>query len=90
MSREIWKFELEITDEQIINIPIGAQIISVQAQRGEPCLWAIVNAEERCASPKKIIIHGTGHAISEDAGNYIGTFQQMNGDLIWHVFEGKD
>jgi len=90
---KIFKYVLEVTDLQEVDIPVNAINLAVQFQNGDLCLWAIVNPE----NPKykrKIRIIGTGHPISEDVINgelkYIGTVQDMGGALIWHVFEVRE
>ena len=39
----IWKFNVEINDFFEIEIPKDAKVLTVQTQRNEPRLWAIVN-----------------------------------------------
>lgn len=81
----IWKYRLETTDLQIIDIPRGATFLSVQVQeRFGPCMWALVNEE----SPKfghRIRIFGTGHPM-DSIGGYVGTYQLSGGALVFHVF----
>lgn len=84
--KTIWKFELTITDEQIINMPRGGQILTIQTQNEVPCIWALVDP----INSKEIVtihIFGTGHPIRDNFnGKYIGTFQLQGGSLIFHVF----
>lgn len=89
MSRAIWKCKLDITDQQQIRLPADAQILCVQMQRGQPCLWAMVNTDESEFAARHIRIIGTGNPIDKQMTNeiYIGTFQQFAGALVWHVFE---
>lgn len=89
MKKQIWKFQLKITDKQFIHMPIGAEILTVQSQYGQPCLWALVNPdelkEERC-----IETFGTGHPVPVGMGGsrkYISTYQMAGGALVFHVFE---
>jgi len=84
--RSIWKFELETVDEQSIEMPFAAEMLDVQVQYGKPCLWALVDPSAKLIR-RKIITHGTGHLVPETTGDYIGTYQQENGRLIFHVFE---
>lgn len=83
----IYKYKLLIEDEQIINLPIKSQILCVQVQRGQPCLWVKLNPTEKLA-PRVIYTHGTGHEVGEQAYNYIGTYQLNDGMLVFHVFDG--
>ena len=69
-------------------LPKGSTILTVQTQRGVPCLWALVDLDESKKEERHIRIAGTGHQIiDKEASRYIGTVQMAEGDLIWHVFE---
>ena len=83
----IWKVTLDVTDRQNINIPQGAKLLTVQVQEGrDPQLWFLCNENEPM-STRIIAIYGTGNPIPDDPGEYISTFQEFNGELVWHVFE---
>ena len=85
--KTIWKFELETTDVFIVDMPIGAEILTVQEQYGKPCLWAVVDDDVE-KERRAFCIHGTGHPVeSPEVKKYIGTYQLMEGALIFHVFE---
>lgn len=75
-------------DEQAVALPAGAQILTVQVQQGQPCLWASVDREQKRIEPRTIRIIGTGHP-APDLGelHYIATVQFQGGNLIFHVFE---
>lgn len=85
----IHKFLLEIIDEQKIMMPKGAEILDVQVQRGEACVWALVNTNEE-PIPHHFTVVGTGQALGAylSLGKYIATFQA--GSFVGHVFHGKD
>jgi len=82
----IWKFGLDVADRQYVVMPIGAQILSVQEQHGSLVLWALVNPTAYDVR-REISMYGTGHAVPDEPGRYIGTVQQADGDLVWHFFE---
>ncbi|TNF09438.1 MAG: hypothetical protein EP323_00270 [Gammaproteobacteria bacterium] len=82
----IWKFELEVIDEQLIKMPAGSLTLDVQVQNGKPCLWARVNPKIEKVK-RRIITHGTGHQVPETTGDYIGSYQLQGGALVFHVFE---
>ena len=82
--KTIWKYTLNITDHQAINIPINEELLSVQIQHGQPQLWALVDPEEE-RSEVFIRIYGTGHSIDQENLEYIDTFQA--GPLVFHVFK---
>ena len=85
--RTIWKFQLEVTDIQTIFIPKGAKFLTVNLQRGIPCLWFEVDSD----APKiasRIVTVGTGHRVDwmSSAMKYLGTYQQLDGEFIGHVY----
>lgn len=83
---KIWKYELEICDQQTINMPVGAKLLCIQMQHGKPCIWAICDPMAQ-PKPRHIAIYGTGQPMPDDLGIYIGTFQIANGSLIFHAFD---
>lgn len=85
-TRSIWKYELNVTDEQLIEIPTGAEILAVQVQHSVPCLWARVDPNATKVK-RRILTHGTGHTLSAITGVYIDSYQLNGGDLVFHVFE---
>lgn len=88
MNNTIYKYPIAMTDEQTIPLPAGARILSAQVQRGQICLWASVDREEKRIEPRTFRIIGTGHPVP-DLGElaYIATVQFDGGALIFHVFE---
>jgi hypothetical protein len=88
MNKTIWKYELKIDDLQNVIMPVGAEILSVQMQNETPCLWALVNPDEKDTDARYIETFGTGHPVAYDMGGtreFIGTYQTRG--LVFHVFE---
>lgn len=81
-----------------IEMPIGAQALTVSADTGEPCLWALVDPQ-RTKQTRRFLVLGTGHGGPEglDVKRYVGTFFVSGGVegammglpavLVFHVFE---
>lgn len=95
--KTIWKYPLEIKDEQVISVPIlktgpytcldiKKQILKLDIQNNIPCLWIMVDSEE-IKRDIKIIFCGTGIKCYEKVDNYIDSFQMK--DFVFHVFIGK-
>ena len=82
---KVYKTTLKVTDRQVVMVPRGAKFLTAQIQRGEPQLWFLCDEKEPITN-RIIAIYGTGHPLPEDPGEYISTFQELGGDLIWHVF----
>jgi hypothetical protein len=70
-----------------LTLPSGAEILTVQVQRGEPQLWALVDPDAPPVS-RGLIVVGTGQQFSVDKPlKYIATFQLEQGALVFHAFE---
>jgi hypothetical protein len=85
----VWKFPIPFpprSDVFEIEMPAGAQPLTLQMQYGEPQIWALCDpAAPKVATPFRIA--GTGHPIEGDV-QYLGSFQVANGALVFHVFMG--
>ena len=82
----IYKYPLMTADEQRVDMPRGAHILSVDVQRGVYCLWALVDPQAE-KEQRTFAIIGTGHPIADAARlDYIGS-AQLGEALIFHVFE---
>jgi hypothetical protein len=94
--KTIWKFELKVDDVQILEMPLGAEILTVQAQKYlniiKPCLWALVDPTEQKTKKRHIETFGTGNPIYFDNNEYkyVGTYQLSNTGEIYHIFEYID
>lgn len=83
----VYKFPLRTTDHQEIYLPASAVVLTVQVQHGTPCLWALVEEDDRMTKHGLTIV-GTGHPVSE-VGDYIGTYQLDGGSMVFHVFNSE-
>jgi len=85
---KVYKYPLDVVDRQEVNMPKGATILCCQVQIVRPCLWATVDPDAPL-EPRTIFVVGTSHDIPFDLATvrYIGTFQNLDGALIFHVFE---
>lgn len=88
MSKIIFKYPLKIKNEQIIKMPLGYQILTVQVKdniKGEiPYIWALVDDNEKHRIDCKIRIIGDGYCFDNHLLDYIGTIQFNK--YVFHVF----
>ena len=84
----IWKYPLDITNKQKIIMPKGAKILSVQNQNHSPTIWALINTEA-VPEEREIYCFGTGEPLNTKVNEliFIGTVQNNNGSLVFHIFE---
>jgi hypothetical protein len=84
--RTIHKFPVVIDDQFSIEMPVGAEVLSVHRQGGGIFVWAIVDSkaavERRCFA-----VRGTGHPLRGNEGRFIGTVLTNGDALVWHIFE---
>lgn len=78
----IYKYPLEITDEQVIATFDGCLPILFAMQNGEPHVWCRVDPSQKPIK-QKLIIAGTGHPIVS-YWKYVGTI--MKDGFVWHLF----
>ena len=86
--KTIWKYKLEITEQQTIEMPATATFLTMQVQHDVVTVWYLVNPKED-HRPRRFAIYGTGHEMPDEPGTYLGTFQIVGGALIFHVFEAR-
>lgn len=82
----IWKYSLQSAPNFSIEMPRGAQILTVQLQGGRPYLWALVNPDA-VLEPRYFFLAPTGESFVPPALDYIGTFQMDGGAFVAHLFE---
>ena len=81
----IWKYPLELTDRQVIEMPYDSEIIHIGEQNGQLTLWALVDENEEQKEQRAVLVYGTGHPIIfGPAHRHVGTAQV--GPFVWHVF----
>lgn len=88
MEKRIWKYEIN-PNKVIVEMPKGAEILTIQTQNETPCIWALVNPENE-KELRHFEVFGTGQNVYCDMGverKYINTFQLDNGSLVFHLFE---
>jgi len=83
---KIYKYGLVFSEIQEILLPKGAKILTVQCQNKMPYIWALINEKETTDEARVIAIRETGSEF-DIVGEYIGTYQRLDGFYVFHVFE---
>ena len=85
--KTIHKYELIISHEQEVFLSAGAEILHVDNQAGELCMWALVDTDAAIETVE-IRIYGTGEDIDKSmiGYRYIGTVLLMQDRLASHVY----
>lgn len=74
MKSAIWKFALKTMIEQSIEMPENAQLLSVQVQSRQPCIWGVVNPYNE-NSKRIFYTFGISTDLPEANLKYVGTYQ---------------
>lgn len=85
----IWKYPFQNTFIQTIDMPIGAEVLCIDRQHGNMCIWVKLIPHDKPV-PRTFITYGTGHEMMPIKQKYIGTFQVQGGTFIFHVFEALE
>ena len=84
----IHKYPLKAIDKQVVIMPLNSQILTVQMQRDQMYMWAMVTESNTDKEGHLIEIIPTGVTLNDNVKRrYICTVQMCGGSLIWHVFE---
>lgn len=88
--KTIWKFTCPVTDTFSIPMPLGAELLHLDTQDGEPRLWALLD-QDAVMELRHFVLVGTGHPMGDGTAelHYVGTVQAHGGALVWHLFEFK-
>jgi hypothetical protein len=86
IKHAIYKYPLKLERFQLLPMPMNVRMLCIQMQRGVPTLWAQCEVDESVMY-RKIRCYPTGVNDGPIVGQYIGTVQQLDGDLIWHYYD---
>lgn len=81
---KIHKYHLSSQDVEI-ELPLGAEVLKVDMQRGELMLWALVEDWEDRRARRRFVTYPTGMSGIRIDDQHIDTV--FDGDFVWHVFE---
>lgn len=85
--RTIYKQDLSLTDDQYIEVPVGAKLLHIDIQNQKPCIW--YECESKNVLKKlRILCFGTGREIPYTNNlRYIGTVLVASGNGVFHFYE---
>ena len=82
--KKIFKYPIEITDEQALILPLGAKILSAIVQRDELVVYALVEPIVEFKKHVEIRIVGTGHDVTFDLQKF--KFLNTISTLGWEAY----
>lgn len=83
--KTVWKYTLEPAAQQILRMPVGAQVVHVHGEGRSIYLWAEVDTEAPGVN-RHFEIVGTGHEVPPEHV-HLGTAFFATLGLVFHVYE---
>ena len=89
---KIFKYKLEVKDQQIIGLPYKHKILHFGFQKEVLYFWALVDEEAVEKTNKQFFIFGTGNPLPKgiDKLKHLATVLQETdfiSTMVWHIFE---
>jgi hypothetical protein len=82
----IFKYRLQISDHQTINLPAGARVLKVDKQSDELFVWALVDSSPSHYEWWEVVIIGTGNHIHQNLEGFTFVNTVVMSTFVWHVF----
>jgi len=85
--KRIYKYTLTPSNK-VLAIPGCLKIISVESQRQEIVVYALIETSSDTTKGFEFLVIGTGHDINVDIDVYefLGTVSMVDGTFMFHVF----
>lgn len=85
----IWRYPLAHGYPIIVPMPVGAQILSIQAQYDIPTIWALVEPGHVLCD-RFFYALNTGEEFDDTGLKFIATVQLYDGKIVKHIYERQD
>ena len=89
MTYTIYKYEIPVGDTSPIQLPAGAEMLTVLTQHGRPVLYARIDASQTALESRVLYVRRTGHPLTGEEGPYLSSFMLDDGALVFHVFADR-
>lgn len=94
--KTVFKYPFEIDSKIVLELPEGAKVLKFDDQNGVACAWALVDPAVKVIKRQAFFIFGTGQSLRyegtadiSEAIEYVDSFQQHDGQLVWHIFKSR-
>jgi len=84
-TKTVWKYGVHTAPVQEIYIPEFATPLCLMQQKGKMFMWCEVDKTRR-RHYRQLFVVMTGAEVPAEAHEYVGTFQMLDGDLVFHVY----
>jgi len=84
--KKIFKYQLQPKPENLVEMPKGSRVLTIQTQGSAPNIWAEIDPDAPRIK-RKFFIVATGQPMEiPETSSYLGTFQIQDGALVFHVY----
>ena len=87
--KTIHKYPVPMEDEFVVMMPEWAEVLTTEAQYGEPFVWALVETDNAKVE-RRFRLCGTGHPAPNGEMDYVGSFQLTGGAFVGHIFVDRE
>lgn len=86
--KAVYKYILDPDNIVTANLPRDSVPLHFAIQKGQLCLWALVDQAASGFEAHRFRMAGTGHPIDDDVtgGSHFQTMLVADGDLVFHFF----
>jgi hypothetical protein len=89
MSNVIWKYELDVRQNQLVYMPIDARILSLGVQNDYPVIWAVTSGKGCQTGPRIFSVVTTGEEFEWPSATPLPSQHLLEGEYIGTVTLGK-
>ncbi|MFA6711118.1 MAG: hypothetical protein WCS33_00170 [Candidatus Caldatribacteriota bacterium] len=89
--KRVFKYPLVMMDRNTIVLPKGSKILSVESQKDDIVVYAIVDDSVSTEVEEHVfLIRGTGHPADDvDGYDFLNTVKLYGDTLIFHIFYAR-
>ncbi|MDQ3223266.1 MAG: hypothetical protein M3Q75_07335 [Gemmatimonadota bacterium] len=82
--RRVYKYPVPVAMEFTLEIPVNAEVLTVQTQGGVGSIWILVDPDAPVVQRRfRVVLTGR----EAPPWHYVGTFQLDGGAMVLHLFE---
>lgn len=84
MKQVIYKYK--VLESGTISLPLRHKILCCDVQNDSPFIWCLVNPDD-IPEEQQFLLMTTGYPFNFEGWKYVGTFHQVGGWAVLHLFE---
>ena len=85
----VYKYELDWSEHQRIEVPRYSKVLNVKEQKDKAVIYVLCNESETLKSTLEVLVVPTGYVIPQTgliSYTYLDTVNIQDGNLMFHIF----